>query len=145
MKRYIKASAMKKSDLAGDIEEKTIPVMNALAQLYYFPNNENKNHWRQEVWANFHRISRLKRTNKLPSFDFIMLNTFECNKDQLKVVKRFVISKESKYEPDPDRLNNDSMFKDLVQDYFEWLASKFSQVVQISNDEIYQKLEELGL
>ena len=74
-----------------------------------------------------------------------MLNTFECNKDQLKVVKRFVISKESKYEPDPDRLNNDPMFKDLVQDYFEWLASKFSQVVQISNDEVYQKLEELGL
>ena len=37
------------------------------------------------------------------------------------------------------------MFKDLVQDYFEWLASKFSQVVQISNDEVYQKLEELGL
>ena len=45
MKRYIKASAMKKSDLAGDIAEKTIPVMNALAQLYYFPNNENKNHY----------------------------------------------------------------------------------------------------
>ena len=145
MKRYIKTSAMKKVDLASSIEEKTIPTMNALAQLYYFPNSENQNHWRQEVWANFHRISRLKRSNKLPSFDFIMLNTFECNKDQLNVVKNFVISKESKYEPDPDRLNNDSMFRDLVQDYFEWLADRFSQVVQISNDEVYEKLEELGL
>lgn len=142
---YIKSSAMKRLDLAADIESKTIPVMNALAQLYYFPNNVNKNHWRKEVWANFHRIQRIKRTNKLPSFDFIMMNTLECNKDQFTVVKEFVIDKESDFNPDPERMHNDNKFRDLVRDYFEWLATQFTTKVEIRQTDIYNKLEELGL
>ena len=145
MKYYIKSSALKRSDLAADIESKTIPVMNALAQLYYFPNNVNKNHWRKEVWANFHRIQRIKRTNKLPSADFILLNTLECNKDQFDVVKAYVLDKEAEYSPDFERVDNDSRFRDLVRDYFEWLAVQFTSKTEISQVLVYDKLEELGL
>lgn len=145
MKLYVKSSAMKRADLAADIESKTIPVMNALAQLYYFPNNVNQEHWRREVWANFHRMQRIKRTNKLPSFDFIMLNTLECNKDQFQTVKQFVLRKESECSPDPERIHNDSQFRDLTRDYFEWLATQFTTKVEIPALDVYEKLAELGL
>lgn len=145
MKKYINCNAMKRSDLAADIESKTIPVMNALAQLYYFPDNINKKHWRQEVWASFHRIQRLKRSNKLPNKEFVLLNSIECNRDQFGIVKKFIIDKESEFSPDPIRFHNDSTFKDLVTDYFEWLAAKFEIQVQIPQSEVYEELDYLGL
>ena len=49
MYRYIKAAAMKQKSLAAWIEERTSPTLLALAQLYLFPDNENKLHWRKEV------------------------------------------------------------------------------------------------
>lgn len=143
MKRLIYGMADSKSDIAARIESCTFPVMCAIAQLYVFPNSQYENHWRTEVWSNFHEMTLLKRKNKLPKASFIMDNSWNVNKKFVADAVKRAITKESELSPREDLDIN--QLTDIMQSYFEYLATVLSKSRYISPDEVYAKLDELNL
>ena len=143
MKKYIKAFASNRSDIAADIESKAFPIMIALAQLYIFPKNRNRNHWQGEIWAFLHTISNLNGSNKTPSTDFILDNTIRCNIKYVSSAADAAIDKEEDEIPrehiDIDKLT------DMMRDYFSWLANELHEYRYVTKNAVYAKLDELGL
>lgn len=145
MKRYLRtinASAMKQGDLAMWVEEKATPVMEVLAQLYLFPDTEYENHWRGELYARWNQVKLLKN-NKLPSSEFLYANTLEPNKQFASGVLQHMIDKE--YTLVPREGYTVDAYLVICDIYFRWICDCFSRYRYISKEEIYQKLDEMGL
>lgn len=134
--------AKKLSDIGAEIESQTRPVIQALIQLYMYPNADEHNHWQKEVWANLHEIAFRKGSNKLPKKEFILRNTVEPNIEYLKSYVESVRDKECNLisiEIDYEDLSG------LIYNYFEWLADKLSKSWYVSAKEVHTKLDSIGL
>lgn len=142
MKRYIRCQAKPLADIGADIESKTPPVIQALIQLYLYPEATTREHWRQEVWANLHDIDLRKGSNKLPKRDFILKNTIVPNMKFIESFVASVIDKEIEFTPKAIDYNE---LCGLIDNYFDWLSEKLSQTRYISCKEVYTKLESIGL
>lgn len=141
MKKYVYAMSIKRSDLGDWIDNHTFQVMVALAQLYLFPTG-NRVHWRKEVWEKFSRMYRLKHSNKLPSADFILQNSWGRNKHNVNNALNYAIDKEDSYTPKSYTYDE---FYQIVEDYFMWLASQLSQNETLRLSDVKEELNSLGL
>jgi hypothetical protein len=142
MKKYIYAMSIKRRDLGDWIDNHTFQVMVALAQLYLFPSG-NRVHWRKEVWEKFSRMYRLKHSNKLPSADFILQNSWVKNKHNVNNALNYAIDKEDQYTP---RIGtNYDEFYQIVEDYFMWIASQLSSNDTLRLADVKEELDSLGL
>lgn len=142
MKLYIRGQAKSLLDIGADLEDRTPPVIQALIQLYLYPNVSTTEHWRQEVWANLHQIDLRKGSNKLPKKEFILKNTIFPNLKFLASFIESVIDKEFEFtriQIDYDELAG------LIDNYFEWLATRLSQTRYVAAKEVYTKLQSIGL
>lgn len=142
---YVKGSAKRLSDIKDDIDEKTPELIEALAQLYIFPGTEYTNHWRKEVWSKFTRMSKTKGKNKLPSKKDILESSWGNYKDDTSVIMQWAVAHKDSLIPDEDRLNDTKTFKKLVYEYLNWLSDKLSTNHVLSPQDVYQKLDDLGL
>lgn len=145
MKRYIKSAAMKRSDIGDEIQGRTLPLIEALAQLYLFPNSECINHWRKEVWNKFPDIPVLKRSNKTPKPEFILERGWYRYEPKLKAIMHRAEAHEYNQRPEPSRHDNVEEFKQAAESYMFWLAETLSFEEVIDPIDCYNKLEELGL
>lgn len=145
MKRYIVANAKKIADIGDDIESVTPSLIEDLAQLYIFPNTEYTNHWRQGVWSTFSEVSRTKKSHKLPRKDFILKNGWNLYKQNVKALMNKDIIHESHLIPDKNKRNNVEEFYNIVDEYMNWIAEKLSKEGIVDSEDIYNKLEQLGL
>ena len=142
MKRRIFGMSMKRGDLGDWIDNHTFQVIVALAQLYLFPGG-NRTHWRKEVWEKFSRIYTLKRSNKLPSAEFILSNSWDKYKGRLARILQYAADKEDEYIPIKSAHLDE--FYQVAQDYFYWLADSFSKNQELLLSEVKEELDRLGL
>lgn len=142
MKRYIYAMSMKRSDLADYLDNHTWQVMVALAQLYLFPNG-NRIHWRKEVWEKLSRVYPLKRSNKLPSADFIVNSTWGRNKNEIGKALQYAEDKEDTYTVGDHKTVDE--FYLIVEDYFLWLADHLASNGNVDLTSVKGELDRLGL
>lgn len=138
----IYGSAMKRRDLADWVEDKTVPTMEVLAQLYLFPATEYENHWRQELYAAWNKVKLLKG-NKLPDKDFLLNSTLEVNRHLASRVLQSMIGKEHELTPRKNYNVNDYM--NICDEYFDWLCDNLSKNQIVIHREVYNKLDEMGL
>lgn len=142
MKRCILGMSMKRGDLGDWIDNHTFQVIVALAQLYLFPEG-NRIHWRKEVWEKFSRIYTLKRSNKLPSAQFILDNSWNKYKGRIARILQYAEDKEDSYTP--IKSATVSEFYQIAEDYFYWLADSFSRNQELLLSEVKEELDRLGL
>lgn len=142
VKEAILGMSTKRKDVGAKIEDHTPQTIIALAQLYLFPYG-NRIHWRKEVWEKFYNVDRFKGSNKLPSGEFILKNSWEVHKDNLDTYLQFALNKEEDYESRADV--NISEFYEIVELYFYWLADILSQFGFVNLNQVKCKLDELGL
>lgn len=145
MKRFLRpinAAAMRRSDLAAWAEDRTVPVMEALAQLYLFPNTEYENHWRQELYAAWNKVKLLKN-NKLPSKEFLIKSTLDVNRRIVPRLLEYVIGKE--YTLTPRDGYTEEEYLALCEAYFDWLCELLSTTQLVPRPLVDKKLDEMGL
>ena len=142
MKRCILGMSMKRGDLGDWIDNHTFQVIVALAQLYLFPEG-NRIHWRKEVWEKFSRIYTLKRSNKLPSAQFILDNSWNKYKGRIDRILQYAEDKEDNYIPIKNATVDE--FYQIAEDYFYWLADSFSRNQELLLSEVKEELDRLGL
>lgn len=142
---YVKANAKRLSDIGDDLEGLTLPLLEGLAQLYLFPGTEYENHWRTEVWEKLSEVPKIKRSHKLPKKDYILKNTWYEYNDKIKTIMNRAIAHEHDLDPDPARRRNVSEFYGICEDYMNWIADKLSRDGIVDPEDVYKKLDDLGL
>ena len=149
MRKYFRAVpilgfAYSRSKIAENLEDNVQPIMLHLIKLWRYPNAVEVSHWRQEVYNFLNRTRRLKGSNKYPSVEFIMKNTYNINKSDIS--KWFnTISRvyDSDFESSSIRTDVELMNK-RIKEYFEWLATELSSEGYVFSKDVYSKLKELG-
>lgn len=142
---YVKANAKRLSDIGDDLEGLTLPLLEALAQLYLFPNSEYENHWRTEVWEKLSEVPKIKRSHKLPKKDYILKNTWYEYNDKIKTIMNRAIAHEHMLIPNSDRRKNVSEFYEICEEYMHWISDRLSTYGIIDPEDVYKKLDDLGL
>lgn len=142
MKRIYGMSKNRK-DLAAWIEDRTFPVMCAIAQLYLFPNVTTRAHWRIEVWEKLHEMKLFKHNNKLPDAEFIYANSWGIDEEYVSDAITWAISHENLLTPIAkiDKVE----LHDIMSDYFSWLSQQLSKHRAVHINDVAEKLDELGL
>lgn len=142
---YVRANAKRLSDIGDELEGVTLPLLESLAQLYLFPDTEYKNHWRVEVWEKLSEIPKIKRSHKLPKKEYILKNTWHEYNDKLKTIMNRAVAHEYDLTPDLVRRRNVSKFYNICESYMNWIADKLSKDGIIDPEDVYHKLDDLGL
>lgn len=146
MKIYIKAQSEKKKDIASRLDNQTYECMIAIAQLYLFPNySKYHHHWAQEVWNHFQNISKVKKTNKYPTANFILNNTWYLNNNKVQTALDAAVYHESHLNYDADRYDDIDTAKDIMFAYFIWMSERLSHEGTITFREVQNELEYLNI
>lgn len=138
MKRYrVYAFAEPAPDVLGQLDAHTDSCIDAMAQLWLFPNYpEYHHHWVQEVWTELHKTKKMKSTKHFPTKKQIFKTTFEDNAHIIEAEMHAMVIKESDLTPDSSRLDDVDGFTEIVKGYLDWVAEELSKhgVIKSSND-----------
>ena len=137
------AMSKSRSELESWIEDHTFPTMCAIARLYLFPNCTVRNHWRQEVWSKFSEMHILRRTKRLPNAGFIYSNSWRVNSQFVQNAVDWAIDHEDQLTPRDDI--DIQHLSELMDSYFTWLSEILSKNRVLKTNDVYRKLDELGL
>lgn len=140
------AMSMKQSDFAADIESQTRQVCRHFIKIYLYPTAQEVNHWVSELHRFLHNVPYLKHNKKLPSRKLILDNTIYYS-DNLRLLQYWYDDIIADYS-DTHTQRKDSDFnelKDLVIQYWEWIACELSERGQVSVRAIRNELDFLGL
>lgn len=140
---YIYGMSYRRSDLAAWIEDHTFPAMICLAQLYMFPNSENRRHWATELFATFHSMRVLRGTSRVPSSRFIFENSWGIDEKYFKDACNAAEDKELELDVRED-FSYDAV-RELMRSYFEWIASELSVHRAITLSDVFNELDVLGV
>ena len=150
MKIYIRGSeavfamSLPKHEIAARLEETTRTLIRHLIKLQlYGDTSPSANHWRQEIYAILHNVSKIRGSNKLPSQKFILDNTINVNRDLIPAWTRHIVTDYSD-DVDQDMQIDVTKLEDKITDYYMWLAAELSEYGDISRTDCYNKLKELG-
>lgn len=140
MKRYIYAMSRPKSKVAADLEQGTRQLIMHLIKLYLYNESDSVNHWRKEVAEKLNETDRLKSTNKYPSAEFILDSTWRLHKDLFHNYLQDII----KDYGQPDFNYDESLMKNKIRRYFEWVAEHLSNQGYVSYTDIKNYLRDRG-
>ena len=100
------------------------------------------NHWENEIYSNIHQISKVKSTNKYPTYKQLMNNCFYTWSDTIKdFYDKKIHDLEMEYGK-IDTLTSQQVF-DITSEYFKWLFDKLSSEGIVTKDEVFIKLDNL--
>ena len=140
--------AMSKRDLKDVLDDIGYNIMEHIVKLYFYRNKGAVRHWRREIFSFLHRVSVLKHNHKLPSSDFLYENLYHVNSSK---IKRIVLSVTQWYvdeygDSDID-VNEDSIsdVTDVISKYMRWLSDSLSKIGDVTPNEVYDELDNLGL
>lgn len=148
MKQYFRAIpifgfAYSRSKIAEDLEANVRSIIRHLIKLWRYPYSDSVSHWRQEVYGFLYEVGRLKGSNKYPSSNFIMKNTYEVNKSDIsKWLNGVSRVYDNKFESTGIR-NDVDLMNTRIKEYFEWLAATLSVDGYVFPEDVYAKLKEL--
>lgn len=133
--------AYSRSKIAEDLEANVQLIITHLIKLWRYPDAADANHWSQEIYNFLHRVGRLKGSNKYPTADFIMKNTYEVNKSD---ISKWLSHVSRVYDEDYTSIRTDTkLMNERIKSYFEWLAKMLSADGQVFSKDVYSKLREL--
>lgn len=140
MKVYIRAMGTPRSEIRHELTHASGELTEHLIKVYLYPNAQERNHWKTEIYSFLPRCPKLKSTNKFPESEFI-LECISAYLDQLEEMMYFVIDENN--EIDPERYNAEEL-ENMVVQYFSWLAEQLSARGNVHSKSVYGKLDEIG-
>lgn len=123
----------------AELKSNACELFKTLVKLYLYPNHESVSHWKQEIAAFLNRVSKLKGSNKLPSKEFILKNTWSIYED---LVPNMVKPTIEDYGPTEVKINVIELHSKCKL-YFDWIAEELSSNGLVSNKSIYEKLDSI--
>lgn len=113
-----------------------------IIKLLIFNSPENYNHWRKEVWSNFHDVPLLKGKNRYPEANFIYKCIWRRNGDRIPDIIKYLKKSEAGL---PLKDYDISHIESVLSKYFKWLSKKLEEDGLVASTEIYAELDKLGV
>lgn len=138
---YVSAMSKSKKELANAIEDRSDMIFIHICKLLLYPHSTYCDHWKHEIYGFMPRMKKLKKTNKLPSKEFIsniMLNNLDGMVSQFMAE---AIADEDDY--DYDTSVSDKVVQEVCEKYAIWLSEKLSTTGFVTNTEVKAELSEL--
>lgn len=139
MYRYIKAMSDKRADVRNELKYAGEQIALHLLKLLMYPDAQERNHWKQEIYAFLHKVPKLKKTNKWPEQEFI----FEAVSVYDDVVDNLILEVQDE-EEQLTPINIDVVkAQQVLIEYHSWIAQELSQYGILRRQSVYDKLDEL--
>lgn len=144
MFRLILGQVMPKSKIGDQLENTAYECMEHLAKLWMFPDAEEVNHWRKEVWGFYKNVPRVKPRNKYPKPEFVFDCIWTRNQNELSRTIKSVPDIEDELVPNTTRVKDVEGLERAMSDYFLWISDRISEDGGADFGETKQKLISLG-
>ena len=145
MKQIILGMSQKDSFIRDKLIADSEPMIEHLIKLMLYPNTEWCRGWRTEVRKFIPKVDKLKRTNKFPPEEFIM-KAFSTHFDVLDTYAKVIVDdmEFDGCQVVPENVSNAEMLEKVTA-YCRWLSIKLSTEGFVSNKEVHEVLESIGL
>lgn len=114
-----------------------------IIKLVLFDSPQNKNHRKTEVYSNFHDLPLMKHNKRPPDERLIFDTIWNYFGDRLNYITDAVIREKSN-EKIRHTISNKQIYA-YVLAYIRWLSKELSIKTTVSKQEVYDKLDSLGL
>lgn len=139
MKLYVKAFANSQKEIYRILENKSSVVIEHIIKLFLVPYSQDRNHWKQEIYAALSRVPKLKMSHKYPSSSNILKHTWNIWHDSIFDMCN-VIAKEYGVTC----LQDDKRHVYIIcHQYLTWLADNISDSGYITRTAAYNMLDKL--
>jgi hypothetical protein len=138
---YVSAMSKSKKEIANAIEDRSDLIFINICKLLLYQHSAYCDHWKHEIYGFMPRMKKLKKTNKLPSKEFIssiMLDNLDGTVFQYVAE---AIADEDDYNYD-DSIS-DKVVQEVCEKYAIWLSEKLSTTGFVTHAEVKAKLSEL--
>ena len=121
--------------IAADIRAASASIVEHVIKLALYPDAQECNHWRHEVYTFLNKVDRLKGKNKYPKKDFI----YRWLSTHNDIIDSFVAQITSDYAEDP-KIIPISKLTAVVEEYQKWLSSELSTRGFVTSKDVYAEL-----
>lgn len=139
MLKYIYSWARSNTDTFRKIEDASEEIVVHLIKVLLFPDVQERNHWKKEIWSFLPRISKLKSTNKFPTYKQIYKSLWNSYED---VIFDYIPGILEDIEELPITVDRRCVYY-AIQEYMKWLATELSQKGIVSNTAVSTKIEHI--
>lgn len=142
--RRLQESAMRQSKLEDNLIDINPKITEHLLKCFLYKNTTNNlEHWKQDIYSFLHEVPVLKQNKKLPSYKFLINNTFniysEVLMNRLDAKIRDLIKKGY---PEISNYNKQNLYS-AIYNYYDWLCKLLASNGYIELSEICDKIDEL--
>ena len=138
---YVSAMSKSKKELANAIEDRSDMIFIHICKLLLYQHSAYCDHWMHEIYGFMPRMKRLKKTNKLPSKEFISSIMLDNLDGMVSQFMAEAVADEDDY--DYDESVSDKVVHEVCEKYTIWLSEKLSTTGFVTNTEVKAKLSEL--
>ena len=107
---------------------KSPEILEHLIKIYFYPGNDNTNHWKDEIYSFINRVPKIKFNNTFGVWGDTIPNIVD------KVLDEY---------GDSNREYNMSDCLDFCSRYFTWLSNELSSKGLISKKDVYEIIDNL--
>ena len=139
MYRYIKAMADTRKAVERELKSCGRQIVVHLTKLMIYPEAQQANHWKQEIYSFLNNVPKLKGSKKYPSKSFIF-NAISVYVDTIDSIKWQLQYDES----DLTQLDiDDAVIEKKATRYLDWLATELSQKGAVQSVQVYNMLDKI--
>ena len=138
MFRYVYAMAQNDQKIFSSLSDSAIPLIRHIIKLIYFPNVQEYNHWKREVFKFLNYVDKRKANNKYPKYNFI----YSALSSHNDIMDNLISTTLDEMVEEPADVDYDTAYS-IIDSYLQWISQELATSGKISNTACYEKLDEL--
>lgn len=136
---HIFAFARSQIDVYSKLADSSENVIDHLIKVFLWPDAQEQNHWKQEIWNFIRSVPKLKSSNKFPPYKKIKHEIWNSYEDVIYDHIELWIDEISE---SPISFDCEDVYH-AIEDYMSWLADLLSEKGVVRSYQVYNKIEEL--
>lgn len=137
---YIRAMSESQTEIYRRVSDKAANILEHLIKVIEYPDAQEVNHWKQEIYSFLNDVKKLRGTNKLPKSKLIFKGLSVSN----DMIDKFIGRVHRTYINYQPRNNSAAFILNCVEEYQHWLSDKLSTEGLVYSDEVYAKIDEIS-
>lgn len=135
---YIRSMSEAQNKIYDKLTDASDNIVEHIVKLILYPNAQEVNHWKREIFSFLWKVDKLKGKNKYPSEKFIY-NALSTHTDNLGVYLDVI---QDEYSDTPQSISVETAER-CVDEYMKWVASNLSVTGGLKSKEVYAKLDSI--
>ena len=133
MKFILFEMAERRKEIARWLSSNSMPVMEHLVKYLCVNDKDMREHWIDEIYGFLHTVDLIKGSNKYPTKEFIVDNTYGKHADSICLKRNKILKK---YNDSTLVELSDEKLLDFILYYFQHLSEYLSYDGYVSEDEV---------